>query len=349
MTSLAFPGGRSTEDPDLDDRLRDVFVALVTLHGETARPVGSEAIARDAGIPLSPASLRHDLSELEGLGLLERSHASSGRVPTARGYEFFIRALLTPAALPDPLLERIRRELQRSTRDVEALLREASRILSALTEQLGLAVAHSLDEERLERIDLEPLDERAVVMVIDLASGGAHTLVLRLDTPLDRAELAEVAVVLRERLTGLRIAEVRERFGADPELIRRTAVRLVGRAAVEQWSDGIVATPLITAGTSRIAQHPEFASAQALGPVLRAVEAGTSLEHLMVSGVEGHAAVRVGLGASSGLETCSLVSFTLPGHVRGAVGVLGPVRMNYAYALAVVDQVGTHVAELLQS
>jgi heat-inducible transcriptional repressor len=348
MTSLAFPGRRSHQDPDLDHRLRDVFVALVALHGRTARPVGSEALAREAGIPLSPASLRHDLAELEGLGLLERSHASAGRVPTAGGYEFFIRALLTPAALPDPLLERIRNELQRSTRDVEALLREASRILSTLTEQLGLAVARSLDEERLERLDLEPLDEQRVVMVLDLASGGAHTLVLRLDTPLDRAELAEVAAVLRERLAGLRIAEVRERFGADPELIRRSAVRLVVRAAVDQWSDG-VATRLITAGTSRIAQQPEFATAQQLGPVLRAVEGGASLERLMVSGVEGYAAVRVGLDSSSGLEACSLVSFTLPGQVRGAVGVLGPVRMNYAFALAVVDEVGSHVAELLQA
>src|SRR5258706_15015765 len=151
MFSLALPGRLSREDPDLNGRLRDVFVALVRLHGASARPVGSEALAREAGIRLSPASVRNALAELESLGLLERSHASSARVPSAHGYEFFVRALLTPASLPDAAVEQIRASLSRSTRDVEALLQEASRLLSSLTQQPGLAVARSLDDVRLRR------------------------------------------------------------------------------------------------------------------------------------------------------------------------------------------------------
>lgn len=348
MNSIAFPGRLSREDPDLSDRLRGVFQALVNLYGRTARPVGSETLASDGGIPLSPASIRMALAELETLGLLERAHASAGRVPTARGYEYFVRGLLTPAALPPWAIEQIRHSLQRSTRDVEALLQEASRVLSTVTQQLGLAVAHTHDTDRLHRLDLEPLGERRALMALGLGAGAAQTLVLELDSPLDPNELAEVEQVLRERLTGLGIAEVREVLAEDRELIRRTAVRLVVRAATESWTRGVT-TPLLSAGTSHFAQQPEFHSVAQLGPVLRAVESGSPLDRLLVIGIEGQTGVRVGLDDSPGLAGCSLVSITLPGQVRAAVGVLGPVRMNYAVAFAAVDRVGARVAELLQA
>ena len=348
MSYLALPGRMSREDPDLSDRLRDVFVALVRLHDATARPVGSESLARQAGVRMSPASIRSALAELEALGLLERAHASSARVPTAHGYEFFVRVLLRPAALSEAVLEQIRGSLHRSTRDVEALLHEASRLLSTLTQQVGLAVARSLDDVRLRRLDLEPLGEQRALLVLGLEDGAAQTLVLELESPLDPDELREVEAVLRERLTGHVLSEVRERMALDRELIRRTAVRLVVRAANARWTQGL-ATPLISSGTSRIAQQPEFATAEQLSPILRAVEDGAPLDRLMFTSIEGQAAARIGVDATPGLAGCSLVSFALPGQVRGAVGVLGPLRMNYAFALAAVDTVGARVTELLQA
>jgi len=345
MDPIALPGRLHPEDPDLNDRQRSVFHALFRLHGATARPVGSESLAREGGVALSPASIRAELAELESLGLLERAHTSSARVPSPRGVELFVRALLMPADLPEELHEQIRRTLSRSTEDVEALLQEASRLLSSLTAQLGLAVARSLDDVRLTRLDLEPLGERRALLALGLQGGAAQTLVLELESPLAADELHEVALVLRERLVGRVLSEVRDRMATDRELIRRTAVRLVVRAVNERWTQA-VATPLIAAGASRIASQPEFASADRLGAVLRAVEEGPPLDRLMVAGIEGQAAVRVG---PDGLAGCSLVSFALPGHVRGAVGVLGQRGMNYAFALAAVETVGTRVAELLQA
>ncbi len=348
MSTLALPGRMSREDPDLNDRLREVFEALLRLHGTSARPVGSESIARQTDIGLSPASIREALAELESLGLLERTQASSARVPSAHGYEFFVRALLRPTSLSEATVDQIRSSLHRSTRDVEALLHEASRLLSSLTQQLGLAVARSLDDVPLRHIDLEPMDERRALLVLGLDGGAAQTLVLELESPLDPDELREVALVLRSRLLGCVLGEARERMSSDRELIRRSAVRIVVRAASARWRQGL-ATPLISAGTSRIAQQPEFATSEQLGPILRAVEEGSPLDRLMVASIEGQAAVRVGLDATPGLAGCSLVSFALPGQVRGAVGVLGPMRMNYSFALAAVDIVGARVTELLQA
>jgi hypothetical protein len=157
MTDLAFPGHLTQDDPDLTARHREVFVSLVALHRATARPVGSETLAHHAAVRLSPASIRGALGELEAMGLLERHYSSSGRQPSARGFEYFVRALSLPQELPTSLAEEIRLRLARSAHDVEALLDEASRLLSSITHQLGLAVASTLEGELLDRLDLEAL------------------------------------------------------------------------------------------------------------------------------------------------------------------------------------------------
>ena len=348
MAELAFPGRLSREDPELSERLRTVFLALLTLHDRTARAVGSEALASEARVPLSPASIRSALAELESMGLIERTHTSSGRMPSGRGSDYFVRALATPARLSEETLAEIRDTLQRSAEDVQELLHEASRLLSSLTRQLGLAVASLLDDDHLARLDLVSLGERRAMRALDLDEGSAQTLVLELESELTRAELAEVEAVLRERLLGRPLSEVRERLGSDPELVRRSAVRLVAHAAADSWARSIT-TPLLSAGAGHIADQPEFATGSRLGPLLRAVERGTPLDRWMVSGIEGHAGARIGLDPSLGLSGLSLVSYSLPGTLRAAVGVIGPMRMNYPYALAVVDSVGARVADLLQS
>ncbi len=348
MSQPAFPGGLHDEDPDLSPRQREVFAAVVELHGASAQPVGSETLAQLGRIPLSSASIRTELAELESAGLLERPHPSAGRVPSVRGYEFFVRALLVPAVLAPDLRALVDETLTRSARDVERLLHEASRLLSTVTHQLGLALASSLDQETLTDLDLVASDERRVLMVLNLGPSAVRTLALELESPLERDELAEVAGVLRERLLGRELAEVRDRLGSDPELVRKSAVRMVARAAAESWARP-VSTPLFSAGTMHIAEQPEFASGSRLGSLLRVVESGAPLDRLMVQSVEGQAGVRVGLDEDRALSGLSLVSYVLPGPLRAAVGVLGPLRMDYALALPVVDAVGSRVTELLSS
>jgi len=346
MSRPTFIGSRRGSDPDLNERLREVFAALLEVHRETAHPVGAETLAHRAEIRLSPASIRSALAELEALGMLEQPHASAGRVPTRAGVEFYVRTLLSPAVLPPGLVAEVQDTLIRSTRDIQHVLNEASRLLSTLTRQLGLAVAASLDDEPVREIELAGLDPRRSLLVMNLGGATVRTLVLELESPLEREELEEVAEVLRERLRGRPLSEVRERLGTDPDLARHSAVRVVARAAMASWSRPI-STPLFTSGAMHMAELPEFADSARLGSVLRAVEAGPRLDRLMVTSIEGQVAVRVGLDEDRALAGCSLVSYALPGSVRGAVGVLGPLRMDYARVLAVVDVVGSRLADLL--
>lgn len=347
MSEPAVPGRLNRGDPDLGDRHRRVFAELLSLHAASARPIGSDAIAARTGVPWSATSVRGALADLELLGLVERAHASSGRVPTVAGWAFYVRTLLEPRELPPPLAASVDDALLRSTRDIEQLLHEAARVLAALTRRLGLAHADPLEDEPLESLDLEPLAERRTLLALGLGAGGVRTLVLELEHALEREALEAVRAVLRANLLGLTLSEARARLEADGGLVRDSAVRMVARAASESWERS-AAIRLFGSGAAYLAGLPEFASGGQLAPVLEVVEHGAPLDRLMVWCAEGQAAARVGLDEVRALAGLSLVSYALPGSVRGAVGVLGPLRMDYALALAAVDAVGRRVADLLQ-
>jgi heat-inducible transcriptional repressor len=348
MSTPAIPGRLTASDPQLSERQRHVFARLVSLHRRDARPVSSERLGRAPELRRSGASLRGTLAELEELRLLERPRAGGGRVPSTSGWEYFVRVMLEPAALPAEVEDAVAERLAQSRHDVEHLLQEASRLLASFSRQLGLALAASLEDEALVSLELEPLGERRALLVLGLSGHRSRTLVLELDTPLERSALKEVSEVLREHLLGGTLASARERFDSDPALARHSAVRIVARAAAAGWRRP-VETPLLTAGVSHIAEQPEFADGARLTPVLRALESGSPFERLMVSGLQGHAGVSVGVSAERGLAGLSLVSFPLPGAVSGAVGVLGPLRMDYATTIALVDLVGARVADLLSA
>ena len=347
MSTPAIPGRLTASDPQLSERQRHVFGRLVALHRRDARPVSSERLGRAQELRRSGASLRGTLAELEELRLLERP-TGGGRVPTTAGWEYFVRVMLEPAALPAEIEDAVAERLSQSRHDVERLLQEASRLLASFSHQLGLALAASLEDEALVSLELEPLGERRALLVLGLAGHRSRTLVLELDTPLERQALQEVSDVLREQLLGGTLATARERLASDPALARHSAVRIVARAAAASWRRP-VETPLLTAGVSHIAEQPEFADGARLTPVLRALESGSPFERLMVSGLQGHAGVSVGVSTERALAGLSLVSFPLPGAVSGAVGVLGPLRMDYATTIALVDLVGARVADLLSA
>jgi heat-inducible transcriptional repressor len=347
MSTPAIPGRLTPSDPQLSERQRHVFARLVAIHRRDARPVSSERLGRAPELRRSGASLRGTLAELEELRLLER-RAGGARVPSTSGWEYFVRVMLEPAALPAEVEDAVAERLSQSRHDVERLLQEASRLLASFSRQLGLALAASLEDEALVSLELEPLGERRALLVLGLAGHRARTLVLELDTPLERVALQEVSEVLRERLLGGTLADARARLAGDPALARHSAVRIVARAAAASWRRP-VETPLLTAGVSHIAEQPEFADGARLTPVLRALEAGSPFEQLLVSGLQGHAGVSVGVSVERGLAGLSLVSFPLPGAVSGAVGVLGPLRMDYATTIALVDLVGSRVADLLSA
>ncbi|NOT34619.1 MAG: hypothetical protein HOP12_10685 [Candidatus Eisenbacteria bacterium] len=345
MSQPVIPGGARRGDLELTQRQREVFVAVVAQHGRTTRPVGSDSLAAQ-GVRGSSAAIRSALAELEELGLLARVHASSGRVPSSAGYAHYVCHEVTPAPLGDEALRRIDERLRRSARDVEQLLEEASRVLATLTQQLGLAASAPLERERVESLELAPLDPERCMLVFGLRGGTVRTLQLEFESPLDHAALEEVERTLRGSLLRLTLSEVRERLEESPALVRDSAMRIVTRALRARLGAPELAR-FHSSGAGWIASEPEWSAARELGPLMRIVEEGPPLDRLLVTPLAGQAAVRIALDEDRALTGLSLVTFPLAGSNPVAIGVLGPLRMDYARALAAVEAVGSRVAGYL--
>src|SRR4029077_16441722 len=170
MSSPAIPGRLTPSDPQPPDRQRHVFARLVAVHRREARPVSSERLGRTPELQRSGAALRGTLAELEELGLLQRprtryrGHAGGGRVPTTTGWEYYVRVVLEPAALPAEVQDAIAERLLQSRHDVERLLQGVSPLVRPFPHQLGLALASSLEDESLTSLELEPLGERRALL-----------------------------------------------------------------------------------------------------------------------------------------------------------------------------------------
>jgi len=331
---------------DLTPRQRQVLELLVRQFLATARPVASQALAVEGGFAWAPATLRQAMNELEDLGLLEQPHAAAGRVPTDRGYRLFVDALEAPLLLSSDERETIDRVLDASARDVEQILTQVSRVLAELSAQVGFALAPALDDAELSGLELVPLAARRALLVLALGDGPVRPVTVELESPLGRDELARVASLLRERLLGHTLREVRRRLAGDEALVRDGAVALV--AAAVQTAIAFAGRPgVFVGGTVHVARHPEFREAQSLRTVLDLIDRSEPWRDLVHGELPGLA---VTIGREHGRPEwahLSLVSFRLPGPGDASIGLLGPRRMDYARAMGLVDYIGRRLPSYL--
>src|SRR5262245_42122242 len=166
---------KSTEG--LSERQFRVLEAVIEIFVETAQPAGSQAVAKRSRLGISPASVRTTMSELETRGYLFHAHTSGGRIPTDRGYRVYVNRLMRPAQVPEGARAHIASEIQSGVRNpIDEILRRAAQVLGVLTQELGVAIAPTLDELVLERLELVRVSSDRLLAVLTLQSGLVHTI-----------------------------------------------------------------------------------------------------------------------------------------------------------------------------
>ncbi|MGH7536557.1 MAG: HrcA family transcriptional regulator, partial [Gemmatimonadales bacterium] len=193
----------------LSERELRVLEAVVQTFIETAEPAGSQTIARRFGLGVSPATIRHTMSELEEKGYLFHPHTSAGRIPTDRAYRVYVNEIMRLLPPSDEAQNTLRTELAGPRTAVEEILRRAAQVLGVLTQELGVAAAPALDGMVLERLDLVPVSAERLLLVFNLRSGVVRTIFVEVPGRCAAGAVADVAWVLNERLAGLTLREIR--------------------------------------------------------------------------------------------------------------------------------------------
>lgn len=329
---------------------------VITSFIETAGPVGSRSLARQyPSVGLSPASIRNTMSDLEEMGYLDHPYTSAGRLPTERGYRAFVDELMERRTLTADEKRVLQRQLQQRMSDVEHLFRESSQLLGQLTNLLGIVLSPNLSSGVLERLEIVPLSGQRLMFVLSVRGGLVKTIVLEFDADVRRSALDRVVGILNERLAGQTLRELRQTYAErirDIEDEPTGIVRLVMDDAPVLFSEPSEGR-LRFGSTQNLLNQPEFQEPDDLRHLIGVMED----EDLVVRVIEdlsdpvtdgvGRALVSIGSESSSeAVERYSIVtsSYRLGGSV-GALGVIGPTRMNYGHVVALVENMASLISE----
>ena len=341
----------------LTDRERRILDAVIQSYVESAEPVGSRTVARRFGLGVSAATIRNAMSDLEEKGYLYHPHTSAGRVPTDRAYRVYVDSLMRYPSLSQREADLLREDLMAEGNAISAVIRRAAQVLGVLTQELGVAVAPSLDAVVLERLELIAVASDRLLMVLTLRSGVARTVFVEVPGTLLPDAVASLALVLNERLAGLTLREIRHTL---PERVRDTVTTAAENelldifvATGDQLFDLPAASPeeVVLGRTSVLAEQPEFAT----GPRMRELIELTEQRDVLRRALESRANA-VGLTVTIGGENESrslsrLTLVTAPyrsGPLSGVIGVLGPTRMPYEKVVALVEHTSRLVGDLLR-
>jgi heat-inducible transcriptional repressor len=336
-----------TPEEALTERERGVLEAVVRTYVTTAEPAGSRTVAKGFSLGVSSATVRNTMSDLEEKGYLTHPHASAGRVPTDRAYRYFVDRLIRPAALSAVERDLVEQELGVATGSgIEALVRHATRALSLLTRELGVAVAPSLEDAILEKLELVQASSKKVLMIATIRSGLVRTVYVDLDSEVPQDTLVTLTLILNERLAGLTLKEIRESL---PERLRDSIadddaaeallnIFMQSRGELFEWPiTGDVGVHLGQA--SVLADQPEFTSGERLKSLIELTERRDLFADVLGQRQHG-GGLRITIGGENVQE---LTDFTLVtseyrlGNLKGVIGVIGPTRMPYEKVIAIVD------------
>ncbi|MGH9179988.1 MAG: heat-inducible transcriptional repressor HrcA [Acidimicrobiales bacterium] len=330
----------------LDDRKAAILRVVVEEYIETAQPVGSAHVARATSLAVSPATVRNEMAVLEHEGYLVQPHTSAGRIPTDKGYRFFVDQLTGPGTLEAGQRQRVRDFFDSAHGELERMLHDTSRLLSSLTDYAAVVVGPAHEGSVIRSAHLVGLAPKVALVVVVLANGVVEKRTVELPEEFDDARLAAASARLAARLTGYTLGVRRE--AAEPtgdagtDAVVTTAVRALEGDHDEEPDQ------VFMGGVARMAGA--FDAVETVRAVLGTLEQQfvvvTLLRDVLDRGLS------VAIGSEHGLDTlatCAVVvsPYLVEGKTGGTVGVLGPTRMNYPQALAAVAMVSQRLGQRL--
>jgi len=334
----------------LNDRAQALLKILIERYIADGQPVGSRALARASNLELSPATIRNVMADLEEMGFVASPHTSAGRVPTPKGYRFFVDTLLTVRPLEE--VERAQIEGSLLPDDPHRVVAAASQILSDLTHFAGVVVSPRR-RAALRHVEFFHLSEKRVLLIIVASDGEVQNRVLVTDRPYSAAQLVEAANAINQNYAGMDFATIASRVRGelldlhhDISSLMRAAIE-TGGEAMHQTGGGVV----LSGERNLLEVEDLFPDRARLRKLFDLFERKAQLLGLLDES-ERAEGVKIFIGGDSQLvplDECSIVtaSYEVDGRVVGTVGVIGPTRMAYERVIPIVDVTAKLISSVL--
>jgi len=340
---------------DLNDREKTILRSIVQQFILTASPVGSRNITKKFNIGVSPATVRNIMSDLEDNGFINHPHTSAGRIPTDKGYRYYVDTLMEIQKLKSSDKGIIDKSLDQNILETDEILKIASRLLSTITKQIACVTYPTLDNGILEKIQLLIISSTRLLVVVSIKSGLVKTMTLEFESEVENEKLQKVESLLNERLNGLTFQEIRKTFkdrlsdiGDNEKPIIRLFIDSVDRIFKDQKKDD----KIVITGATNIIQHPEFEDPGKFQSVIELIEDKDIIIHIMDrKKFDNTSNVLISIGSENEEEKLNEYSLITKeytfGETSGTVGIIGPKRMEYSKVVAIVSYLGDMLSEVL--
>lgn len=327
----------------LDERKAAILRAVVEEYIDTAQPVGSAHVVRAAGVAVSSATVRNEMAVLEREGYLTQPHTSAGRIPTDKGYRFFVDQLAPPGPLGPQQRQQVRDFFAKAHGELEQVLHDTSKLLSGLTDYAAVVIGPPHEAATVRSVQLVGLAPRVVLAVAVLSNGVIEKRTLDLSADVDDETVAAAGSRVAAVMVGRSLGD-----GLTPEPAGSAEVDDVAAAALAAFGASDDGDHVFVGGVSRMASA--FDAVDTVRRVLGILEQQYVVVGLLRDVLD--RGLSVAIGAEHGLvplAECSVVvaPYEVEGQVAGTVGVLGPTRMNYSQALAAVGIVSKRLGDAL--
>ncbi len=342
----------SPRNGELSERKKLILKAIIDAHIDNGEPVGSRYIMQNAQIAYSSATIRNEMAELEELGYLELPHTSAGRVPSELGYRFYVDTMLERYAMTQREIAELDNLLRIKQAEVDTILEQASKLAAALTNYTGISVKPKPAAASIRRFETVWVEPRSFILVMVTSTGAVKSKFVRLGFDAMPETVARLGAALNRNLAGLSAEQI-----TLPAIMRMEAAMGIDAVLVNpiikciyetmsEMDDGDVRFE----GINRLLQYPEYADVGRFKQLLGALEEKHDILDLVSGAQADHVNVYIGSeNTVDVMQNSSLIFKTIRrgGNTIGAIGIIGPCRMDYSRVVTMIEHLAAQVASML--
>ena len=332
----------------LTNRQLQILQVIIDDFVTSAQPVGSRQISKKEGITFSPATIRNEMADLEELGYLEKTHTSSGRVPSEKGYRYYVDHLLKPELIQSEEILQIQSIFEKQIIEAEQLIRESAKILSELTSYTTILLGPDVQKHRVKKYQIVPLTDTSAVAIIVTDSGHVENRLLSIPENMSTADIEKMVNILNERLTGISLMDLHFKLEQEAMSVLKQHVNMAD-SIIQSLLTGVSSQAegkVYVGGKTNMLNQPEFHDLNKARMLIDLMEKESQVQSLIQPNRKG---IQIRIGSENNhfaMENCSVIttSFSL-GEEQGAIAIIGPTRMDYQRVVALLELMGNGLSQ----
>ncbi|AEI42684.1 heat-inducible transcriptional repressor HrcA [Paenibacillus mucilaginosus] len=338
----------------LTERQRQILSAIVDDYIRSAEPVGSRSISKRGNVGFSPATIRNEMSDLEEMGFLEQPHTSAGRIPSHKGYRYYVDHLMTYAANQEfQEVDLIKRFFADKMQEMERIIQQVAMILSNLTSYTSIVMGPEMLSTTMKHLQIVPLNERTAVAIIVTNTGQVENKTVTIPEGIPMSEIEKFVNILNARLQNVPLLHFKSKLYSEIAAEMSSYVsgyeELLGMIDVVTNRDED--ERIFLGGTTNMLTQPEFKDVDKVKSILDLLGEAPRIIQLF-EGAAGAGGIQVRIGSENKMEAvndCSLItaSYSIDGQLLGTIGILGPTRMDYARVIQLLDYLSKDMTKLM--